>query len=196
MLVYQDKTLLESLSWCLLHLLGGCWRCQSQSASGRHSLWQNWQASSHCGRFLRGKDKNILEWVTWINCQQRNMWQRERREHYRVCGWCGPPPACSSSRTSSPTGGPSCGFVARCSGPGSHTPSACRCSGQLIHCGDVQQIHSISIPACMRQFRKFTFNMHTLNTTQQSIVVLIRHDNSYQHVTLHREELRFGPITH
>jgi len=47
---------------------------------------------------------------------------------YRACGWCAPHPACSSSRTSSPAGRQTCGSAATCSGPGSRTPSACRCS--------------------------------------------------------------------
>lgn len=127
------------------------------------------------------KRQNIPKWLTWINCQKRNVWQRERLEHYRVCVWCGPPPACSSSRTFSPVGWLSCGSVAKCSDPGSHTPSACRCSGRLIHCGDVEQIHSIRIPACLRQFRMFSFNIHIIHTIQQSIVVLRTVENSFQH---------------
>lgn len=55
------------------------------------------------------------------------------REMNRVCGWCGQPPACSSSRTSSLEGSQFCAFATKCSDPSFHTPSTCRCSCWLFH---------------------------------------------------------------
>lgn len=55
----------------------------------------------------------------------------EKENH--VCGWCGRPPACSSSRTSSPVDSQLCGFATKCSDPSFRTPSACRCSCWLFH---------------------------------------------------------------
>lgn len=62
----------------------------------------------------------------------------------RVCGWFGQPPACSSSRTSSPADSQLCGFATTCSDPSFHTPSPCRCSCCLFHCKHIYNHHDMS----------------------------------------------------
>lgn len=61
-----------------------------------------------------------------------------------VCGWFERPPACSSSRTSSPVDSQLCGFATKCSDPSFHTPLACRCSCWLFHCKHIYKHHGIS----------------------------------------------------
>lgn len=116
--------------------------------AGFRSLWTIPAERTHSASEMTGSA--FVAKGPETHCGSRRWRRKKERKKNHVCGWFAQPPACSSSRTSSPADSRLCGFGAKCSDPGFHTPSACRCSCGLFHCKEKLQVQCAFVPHLLR----------------------------------------------